>query len=364
MSAERITDIYERRLIRRLMQTDIQTAAVYRRLIDEAAPIMARYRMTARGVIYRNPDLDRELTAVLGAFRRRLQELIDNSAAWAWAAADEKNDRIISEYISGMPLSNVARNGLFARNTQAWETFQKRKYDGMQISDRVWNLTTANRVLIEDYLDNGLITGRPAEAIARDVRQLLNEPDKQFRRVRNAKTGKLELSRAAREYHPGRGIYRNSIQNARRLARTEVNMAYRTSDQERWKSMDFILGYEVKLSAQHWEKMPSGDICDQVAGKYPKDFKFVGWHPNCMCICVPVMPSKREFLDRLTDGTPIEGEVTDVPEGLKGWVADNRDRVAGYNRQPFWVQDNFKGGTIDGEIKTFRRLVPTENPYQ
>lgn len=55
-------------------------------------------------------------------------------------------------------------------------------------------------------------------------------------------------------------------------------MAYRKAEQERWKSFDFVVGYEVKITqnGKHVE-----DICDCLKGKYRKDFKFMGWHPQC-----------------------------------------------------------------------------------
>jgi hypothetical protein len=54
-------------------------------------------------------------------------------------------------------------------------------------------------------------------------------------------------------------------------------MAYRSADVARWEKLDFVTGYEVKLSNNH----PEYDICDELAGKYPKTFVFKGWHPNC-----------------------------------------------------------------------------------
>ena len=180
-----------------------------------------------------------------------------------------------------------------------------------------------------------------------DLWEMLKEPDKVFRRVRDKKTGELKLSRPAQAYNPGRGVYRSSVMNARRLTRTEVNMAYRASDHDRWNRLDFILGIEIKLSKSHSEKMPEGDICDEAAGKYPKEFKFVGFHPLCYCYAVPVLPSKTDFVEHLTEGAPITGHVSEIPEGLKEWVASNRDRVKNYKSQPFWVEDNFKDGRID-----------------
>jgi len=47
-------------------------------------------------------------------------------------------------------------------------------------------------------------------------------------------------------------------------------MAYRTAEQTRW-----CVGYEIKLSQSY----PWHDACDTLAGKYPKTFKWTGWHP-------------------------------------------------------------------------------------
>ena len=108
-------------------------------------------------------------------------------------------------------------------------------------------------------------------------------------RVRD-KHGNLRLSKAAKAYHPGRGVYRSSYRNALRLTATENNMAYRTADHLRWQQQPFVVGIEIKLSNNHTCKGVIGrfvDICDDRAGVYPKDFKFVGWHPHCRCYCVP-----------------------------------------------------------------------------
>ena len=137
--------------------------------------------------------------------------------------------------------------------------------------------------------------GTSAMELAADIKTYLNEPDKMFRRFRykdedgnwqrkwkqkfTDADGKVHFIDAdPKAYHPGRGVYRSSARNAQRLARTEINMAYRKAEQERWKSFDFVVGYEVKITqnGKHVE-----DICDCLKGKYRKDFKFMGWHPSC-----------------------------------------------------------------------------------
>ncbi len=188
--------------------------------------------------------------------------------------------------------------------------------------------------------------------IIRDVRRYLRNPDKLFRRVRD-KHGNLRLSKAAKAYHPGRGVYRSSYRNALRLTATENNMAYRTADHLRWQQQPFVVGIEIKLSNNHTCKGVIGrfvDICDDLAGVYPKDFKFVGWHPHCRCYCVPKQASKEEFMEyqqRLLNGEDVsnyhfKGEVKDLPRNFKDWYTDNTDRIARAKSMPYFLRDNRK----------------------
>ncbi len=140
-------------------------------------------------------------------------------------------------------------------------------------------------------------------------------------------------------YHPGRGVYRSSARNAQRLARTEINMAYRKAEQERWKSFDFVVGYEVKIThnGKHVE-----DICDCLKGKYRKDFKFMGWHPQCMCYTIPILKTEDEFFDDDEDAKSVN-EVEDVPQGFKDWIKDNEERIdkaAERGKLPYFIADN------------------------
>lgn len=187
-----------------------------------------------------------------------------------------------------------------------------------------------------------------ANVMASKVKQYLNEPDKLFRRVRD-KRGELVLSKNAKAYHPGRGQYRSSYRNAQRLARSEPNIAYRTADHERWLQLDFVVGIEIKLSKNHPEK----DICDKLAGRYPKNFVFKGWHSNCMCHVISVLASDDE-IDMLTDkilagedtaGFKSKNEVTELPSEFYSWMQENEDRIEKSNNRgtlPYWIKDNPK----------------------
>lgn len=206
-------------------------------------------------------------------------------------------------------------------------------------------------------LDLGIRGGLSAREMARDLQKYLQHPDMLFRRVRD-EHGLLHLSRRAADFHPGQGVYRSSYKNALRLAATETNIAYNTADHLRWQQMDFVVGIEVHLSGNHSFKGRDGkhhelhDICDELAGKYPKDFKFTGWHPNCRCYATTILKSEKEMdeeLDaRLAGKRPPTGsrnEVKDVPDNFKQWTVANAKRIKAATENgtlPYFLRDNRK----------------------
>jgi len=137
-----------------------------------------------------------------------------------------------------------------------------------------------------------------------------------------------------KNYHPGQGVYRSSYQNARRLARTEINMAYHAANMEMYRNSPVILGYEVKLSAAH----PVSDICDDLKGQYPKEFTFIGWHPQCLCYDVPVFMTIDQ-IEAWENGEKIKG-VDDVPERFKSYMQEHREQFERWKTEPYFIQQN------------------------
>ena len=175
------------------------------------------------------------------------------------------------------------------------------------------------------------------------VKGSLQEPDRLYRRVRNER-GELVLSKNAKSYHPGPGQYRSSYRNAQRFTRSETNRAYRTADFERWAQLNFVVGIEIRVSDNH----PERDICDDLAGRYPKGFKFVGWHPNCRCHAVAILASDDE-ISTLTDmilmGEDISKfqskvEVKRPPKAFVMWIHNNRERMNDAASLPYFIRDN------------------------
>lgn len=295
-----------------------------------------------------NKAIQEKVDKLTGEFNTKILETISAGIVSGWGLANTKNDALVRATIKSAQALKIA-DGLNDRNLSALQSFINRKVDGLGLSDRVWKIGEQFRDEMEMHLQLGILNGDSANVVSRRVRQYLNEPYKLFRRVRDDQ-GKLVLSNAAKQYHPGQGVYRSSYKNARRTAATETNMAYRKSDHERWMKNPAVVGFEIKLSAQH----PRPDICDDCKGKYPKSFVFSGWHPHCFCYTVPIMLSDDEFdkyLDSILeekeyDPRQSENFVDDTPEGFKKWVDQNKERVTKMKNPPYWVKDNFKDGKI------------------
>jgi hypothetical protein len=211
--------------------------------------------------------------------------------------------------------------------------FNKRQREGFDISARVWDLAGQKRAEIADSVSAAIADGTSAKDMAKTLTKFLNEPDKIFRRVRD-KNGKLVESQVRKDY-------KESKANAFRLARTEVNMSYKTADMERWQQQDFVKGYRVKLS----NNPNHCDFCANLQGVYPKTFLFVSWHPQCRCSCIPILLSASEY-DQYEDyilgigNRPTVDYIESIPVGAANYIKANADKINAYSKKPYWVSDN------------------------
>ena len=272
------------------------------------------------------PSVKKEMQRITEQLASRVTTVIESGSKKQWLFACAKNDGFISSIMDTSKLSKARLKKMQDRNLDALSAFQSRKVDGMNLSQRVWKYVDQYKAQMESALDVGLGEGRSADELSRDVRQNLREPNRLFRRVRD-KRGNLVLSKNARAYHPGQGVYRSSYKNAMRLTRSEINMAYRESDYQRWQQLDFVVGFEIHRS--NHEPLCKCDICSKLVGRYPKTFKFKGWHPQCMCYATPILMDEETFdenelgdLKAALRGTTYKHQqaknaVSDVPDGFK-----------------------------------------------
>ena len=331
------------------------------RLFKKAAEEAARIGMTIKtplpdDVIFSfddYPETKKHIERLMQALKDSMETIIVNGVESAWTLSNNKNNALASRVFgdNANKLTKEQARRYFSTNGAALDAFLKRKENGLNLSDKMWRYTGMFRREIELGLDLGIRSGESAVSMAKSLRQYLQHPDKLFRRVRD-EHGALRLSKAAEDFHPGRGVYRSSYKNARRLAATETNIAYRTSDHLRWQQMDFVVGIEIKLSNNHTlNGVPFTDICDTLKGRYPKDFKFTGWHPHCRCHVVTVLKTEEEMAEdtqRILAGEkPLPGsenEVRSLPSNFTDWIRDNADRIeraeSGKGSLPYFIRDN------------------------
>lgn len=343
---------YDREHLRRLALYQRMIDDIYDQYAEEAAKIAAVVGDLAPDTLFSFSDYPlthKRVDKLMSGLKKDILACVVNGINAEWTLANNKNNELARMVFGDNVgrLSQAQYRKYFSTNDKAREAFLSRKTAGLGLSDRVWNYTNQFKTEIELGLDIGIRTGLSADQMSRDLRGYLRNPDKLFRRVRD-EHGLLRLSQRAAAYHPGQGVYRSSYKNARRLAVTETNMAYRTADYERWQEMDFVVGIEIRLSNNHTiNGLPLTDICDDLAGRYPKDFKFTGWHPHCRCHAVTILKTKEEMAEdtqRILEGKFTTGKsvnaVRDVPAAFNRWVAENRDRIMKADGLPYFLRDN------------------------
>ena len=297
----------------------------------------------------KHPAAKKRIEGVMAGLQKRMQGIIEQGVRAEWTLANNKTDALVKR-VYGKSLETMPEERkrlLLSNNEDAREAFVKRKEQGLGLSDKVWRYTDQFKAEIEMGLDVGIRAGKSADELSRSLRGFLRESNMLFRRVRD-EHGQLQLSARAKAYHPGQGVYRSSYKNALRLAATETNIAYRTADHERQQALDFVVGVEVHLSGNHTlNGKPFRCMCDDLVGKYPKDFKFTGWHPHCRCYTTPILKTPEEMArdtQKLLRGEPVDGhsvnEVKDLPHGFKTWMEENKSRIEGAKSLPYFIKDN------------------------
>jgi len=312
-----------------------------------------------------NPAAEKKLTQLLNDLSSKAALLIGNGVQQGYKRGEEHGTQAVVERLGKGKAQKEAVREICQQATKerreqgmtahAYATAER---GGLTLSSRVWNLTGNAKKELEIIIQNGILEGKSANEIASSIKGYLNNPNALFRRVRNKKTGNFELSEAAKRYNPGQGVYRSAYKNALRLVRTEMTNAYRRAEWESYQNNPLVTSYEIRLSSNHTTTTTSGkvvrlvDICDKLAGVYPKTFRWEGWHPNCRCVMVPIVVTPKDFGEylkarrksRQLEWKPkTSRQVTDIPPQLTGWIEQNRRRMLAAPKKPSFIEDN-KGG--------------------
>lgn len=243
--------------------------------------------------------------------------------------------------------------------------------NGLNLAQIVWNYCQQTKSEFEMAMSNtiadGIKKGSSAEEVGKSIRKYLNDPDMMYRRYHTIKVqkngkkkdvvtwrrrriidGKVRFIEEPLE-KVGIGVYRSARKNALRVARTEINSAYHKARNERWQNEPFVIGQYIHVSPQH----NIDDICNDLEGRYPKDYVWISWHPQCICTSDPITiqgEEKKEFYKRLMAGEDMSNYVSPfavltMPEKYNQYIKDNSEAIvkAGMRGKLAWhLQDNTK----------------------
>lgn len=270
------------------------------------------------------PELNQIVNKLMSGYVSQMNGLIYSGTSNEWKESNIMQDLLARKVLRAYDFEKGGDkyNRYFQPNTEALKAFQQRVDRGMNLSQKLWVQSQALKKEMEQTISTAIERGQSAVVLSKRISKYLSD---------------FPSMKADYAERYGRAASCLDCQYASiRLARTEINMAYRKAEQTRWKQFDFILGYEIKLSKRH----PAPDICDDLLGIYPKDFVFLGWHPNCMCYVVPIVMSDEEYY-----GSPSiqkSAMISRTPKNFNDWVRNNRSRIGQAETLPYFLKDNRK----------------------
>ena len=268
------------------------------------------------------PRTKKLLDKLLLKFANEVKLTIENGIYKSWDLANKKNDALVLDVFDGLLQPDEIPTNYNLRNIESLKAFQSRKESGLNLSNRVWNITQQFNDDIELFLDQSILSGISAIDLAKEL-------DNSF--LKSKTVG-------------GRGVYKDSFANSLRLTRTEINMSYRQADNVRFQQLDFVVGQEIIRS----NKIYKCDVCEPLAKKYPKEFVFRDFHPNCRCFVVPILCSREEFnkltLNILKGQNNLsfasKNEIKSIPKEFNNWVNNNKDKILRAKNIPYFLSDN------------------------
>ena len=315
-----------------------QVRKSYLAAIKEISALSTGLKLNANGEFYflNNSAVNKAVNEVISQLYSNVYSATVTGIQTEWDRAVEKNNAI-AEYIYGKGLKELPaqyKNKYLSTNAAARKAFVSRvDSKGFTLSDRVWDNSKRFKTEIEIALENGIGSGKSADALSREVRKYLNDP---LSTTRTSQKARL-LN------HPGQGVYRSAFKNAQRLTRNETNFSYEASQKEKRAQQDFIVGIRIQTSPSHNTSDDKGGVCCScLQGDYPKNFDFTyKWHVNCKCFTTNIIKTDEELaedtrliIQGLEPTTNSKNAVNSKPKVFVDYKAENTKKWEGYKSVP------------------------------
>ena len=239
---EQIIKAYEKKQANIITSIMVQIMSLFDSKVTEIAFIYAKRKLIGNRFLPK--DIRETIQRITNTVNAKTKDIIINGIGRSFVNAETKNDIIETQVASngrrippGKRVKFISGQGGRKGLITAVDEFVKRKNAGLNLSQRVFKLSSTFKKSVNDTMIEGLKKGTSARELAKDLRKNLR--NNQFTE------------------NPGQGVYKSPQKNAMRLSRSEINLAYANADFERWQLVDSIIGIEVRLSNSH----PKYDIC-------------------------------------------------------------------------------------------------------
>ena len=331
-----------------------------------------------------------KIDAIMRRLEDQIQQVVEKGIVAEFGVAYNGCNELIKQVIGDRLRDNVEKafSPRVGSGNAAKAFIRANRAGSITASQRVWNGAVLGQM--ETAVQEALMEGMPAKRMAALLEDYLVNPDDCFRRFRiktgenaNGKTmyGRQWKKRVIhkdgsttwknadpRNYPTGQGVYHSSYKNALRYARTTTNIAYRSAENERYQELPFVIAIDIHISNNPGHVR---DICDDLQGRYPKDFPWTGWHPNCMCYKVPVLATKSEIddmVDAILDGgdpndVEVDGIVKELPDNFVRWAKTNKERIKEADERgtlPYFIRDYYDEVKMAMRRHTPKLMTPDE----
>lgn len=301
-----------------------------------------RYLEKQKGIFSFNKlSRKRVINRLFFRFKESLLRKIEQGIEEGWMLANEKMKDIELSLLNNIEKSisvDDFENRLLKINNESGnkkllEKFKSRTFNNLTLSQRVNFLTLQIKKELEYAIDLHFQEVKTSIELERMLRKSILNPEKLYRGMSLKYGASIEKNE--------RKMYRSSLKNAMRLTGNEINTAYRESEQIRINANADVVGVEIHLSPQHI----ISDMCDELAGKYPKDFIWSKWHVNCKCHRRMIMKKEEELIKEINQGitNPPSKSVNyigEIPNNFHRWVKENEPKMVKWKRKPEFLEMN------------------------
>lgn len=217
-----------------------------------------------------NPKLEDKVNEILGKLREKLYAITENRSLKAKKVAEEKE---------GNTLDNVLII-----------SFLSSKIGEKTLRERINIYSNQLKTEIEAFIAAGKAFEKSRNEIINEWQKFQKSPYSSPLLKEAISNGGFASTRIqSKGIHYGKGRYISAFENLRRLEITTIQQAYNYAVMKLWQNNNRIIGWASFRGSNY-----PCPICESQVG-IPHSIKedFLGYHPYCMCIPIPLYKGKK-----------------------------------------------------------------------